>query len=215
MGKRFFITATNTDIGKTYTTKLLLRELASRGLRVGVIKPIETGVVDNFAPDGSELLKLIKELNSEFENVNLQDIVPITYELPAAPLIASNYAKLDFKKIDLAIEKLEKLCDILIIEGAGGLYVPVDADIMMVDLIKYFKASALLVTHCSLGCINDTLLSKKLLEDEKIKHQVVFNCRDDDNDFAKVSEPYFLKSGFKVLKVNQDIDTICDVLYNS
>jgi dethiobiotin synthetase len=215
MRKRIFITATNTDIGKTYTSKLLLRELASRGLRVGVIKPIETGVVNNFAPDGNELLKLIKELNREFDNVNLQDIVPITYELPAAPFIASNYAKLDLEKIDLAIEKLEKLCDILIIEGAGGLYVPVDADTMMVDLIKHFRASALLVTHCSLGCINDTLLSKKLLEDENIKHLVVFNCRDDDNDFAKVSQPYFLKSGFEVLKVSQDIDTICDVLYNS
>ncbi|HEY9203496.1 MAG TPA: dethiobiotin synthase, partial [Sulfurimonas sp.] len=44
MTKRIFVTATNTNIGKTYTTKLLLREYASRGLKVGVIKPIETGV---------------------------------------------------------------------------------------------------------------------------------------------------------------------------
>ncbi|MDA3907609.1 MAG: dethiobiotin synthase [Sulfurimonas sp.] len=214
MTKRIFITATNTDIGKTYTTKLLLCEFASRGLRVGVIKPIETGVVDGQAPDGSELLESVKALNSEFENISLSDVVPITYELPAAPFISSNNTKLDFKLLDKAVEKLEKLCDVLIIEGAGGLYVPIDEDTMMVDLIQHFNAHALLVTHCSLGCINDTLLSKKVLEDKNIKHLVAFNCRENDESFSSVSEPYFLKTEFDVLKVSENIDTICDVLYN-
>ncbi len=214
MKKRIFITATNTDIGKTYTTKLLLQEFASRGLRVGVIKPIETGVIDGYAQDGSELLACIKKLNSEFENVSLSDIVPITYELPASPFVSSNNTKLDLQLLDKTVARLEKLCDVLIIEGAGGLYVPIDEDMMMVDLIKHFEASALLVTHCSLGCVNDTLLSKKLLEDKDIEHKVVFNCREDDMSFSTVSEPYFLKTGFEVLKVSQNIDTICDVLYN-
>ena len=214
MTKRFFITATNTDIGKTYTTKLLLREFASRGLRVGVIKPIETGVVDGYAPDGSELLACVKELNCEFENLSVEDIVPITYELPAAPFVSSNNTKLDLQLLDKAVEKLEKLCDVLIIEGAGGLFVPVDEDTMMVDLIKHFNAHALLVTHCSLGCINDTLLSKKVLEDKNIEHLVAFNCRENDESFSSVSGPYFSKTGFEVLKVSQNIDTICDVLYN-
>ena len=214
MKKRIFITATNTDIGKTYTTKLLLKEYASRGIRVGVVKPIETGVVDGFAPDGSELLKLIKELNSEYSATSIQDIVPITYELPAAPFIASNNTPLDIQKIDKAIQKAEKLCDVLIIEGAGGLYVPIDEEYMVIDLIKYLKADALLVTHCSLGCINDTILSLKALEQEKISHQVIFNCRELDDSFHRISEPYFIKSGYEVLKVSQNIDTICDVLYN-
>ena len=214
MKKRIFITATNTDIGKTYTTKLLLREYASRGLRVGVIKPIETGVVDGCAPDGIELLATIKDLNSEFKNLALNDIVPITYSLPAAPFVSSNNKKLDIQKLDKAVEKLEMFCDILIIEGAGGLYVPVDEDTMMIDMINHFQASALLVTHCSLGCINDTLLSKKFLEDKNIKHVVAFNCRDNNESFSIVSEPYFLETGFEVMKVSQNIDTICDVLYN-
>ena len=71
------ITATNTDIGKTYTTKLLLKEYASRGIRVGVVKPIETGVVDGYAPDGSELLALVKELNVEFENISLDNKISV------------------------------------------------------------------------------------------------------------------------------------------
>ena len=213
MRKRIFITATNTDIGKTYTTKLLLKELASRNIRVGVIKLIETGVVES-APDGDELLACVKELNSEFEDITIEDIVPITYELPAAPFVSSANTPLDFKKLDKAVEKLEKLCNILIIEGAGGLYVPIDDKTMMIDLITHFKATALLVTHCSLGCINDTLLSKKTLSDRNIPHAIAFNCRENDTDFSTVSEPYFLQVGFEVLKVNENIDSICDVLYN-
>lgn len=60
MTKRIFVTATNTNIGKTYTTKLLLKEFASKGLSVGVIKPIETGVVDGYAEDAEELLECKK-----------------------------------------------------------------------------------------------------------------------------------------------------------
>ncbi|MCK9491644.1 MAG: dethiobiotin synthase [Sulfurimonas sp.] len=214
MKKRIFVTATNTDIGKTYTTKLLLREFASRGFRVGAIKPIETGVIDADAKDAKELFSVLKELNSEFNELSIEDIVPITYELPASPFVASGGEKLDLDKIKRSIEKLERYCDILIIEGAGGLFVPVDADLVMLDLIKEFNASALLVTHCSLGCINDTLLSKRVLEDAKIKHQVAFNCREEDENFEVISLPYFLKSGFEVMKVEENIDTICDVLYN-
>jgi dethiobiotin synthetase len=214
MSKRIFVTATNTDIGKTYTTKLLLKEFASRGLRVGVIKPVETGVINGVYLDGNELLKCVQELNSEFNNIDVKDIVPISYELPAAPYVSSNAKKFDFKLVDEKVGFLEKHCDVLIFEGAGGLLVPVDEDNMIVDLIKHYKADALLVTHCSLGCINDTLLSKKLLDDMDIKHTIAFNCRDEDKSFKDVSEPYFKKTNFEVLKVSKDIDKICDLLYN-
>jgi len=214
MSKRIFVTATNTDIGKTYTTKLILKEFARRGLRVGVIKPVETGVVNEVYLDGNELLTCVQELNSEFDNINVKDIVPISYELPASPFISSGGKKFDFEYVDKKIKQLEELCDVLILEGAGGLLVPVDEENMVVDLIKYYEASALLVTHCSLGCINDTLLSKRLLEIMDIKHTVAFNCRENDSSFKDISETYFKKTNFEVLKVSQNIDKICDVLYN-
>lgn len=213
MSKRIFITATNTDIGKTYTSKLILKEFASRGLRVGAIKLIETGVKE-FAPDAEALLTCVQELNAEFKDIKVEDIVPITYKLPAAPFVASNNTPLDLPKLNVAVEKLEELCDVLIIEGAGGLYVPVDENYMMIDLIQHFEAPALLVTHCALGCINDTLLSSKALDDRDIKHLTAFNCRESDSSFSEVSEPYFLNIEQKVVKVDDDIDTICDVLYN-
>ena len=214
MTKRIFVTATNTNIGKTYTTKQLLREYASRGYKVGALKPIETGVAGGYAEDAEELLEVVKELNTKLWHLEAEDIAPIVYEMPAAPYIASNNTPLDLKIILKKIEELEAFCDIIIIEGAGGLYVPIDDKYMMIDLISLLDAKALLVTHCSLGCINDTLLSKKALEEKKIEHAVAFNCKEGDESFSTISEPYFLKTDFRVLKLSRDIDIICDVLYN-
>lgn len=214
MAKRIFVTATNTNIGKTYTTVKLLKEYASRGLRVGAIKPVETGVVDGVYPDGDLLFATLKELNPAFKELSVEDIVPLSYELPAAPYIASRGEAFDFAVVNEAIDKLEEICDVLIIEGAGGLYVPVDGNFMIVDLISFFNATPLLVTHCSLGCINDTLLSLQVLKNKNLSTVFAFNCRESDESFSTISEPFFRNNKYDVLKVDEDIDTICDVLYN-
>lgn len=192
----------------------MLHHYASKGLRVGAIKPVETGVVGGVYPDGEQLLSTLKELNAECADLSIKDVVPLSFELPAAPYIASGGAMFDFDTVMSAIEKMEEYCDVLLIEGAGGLMVPVDYSFMMIDLIGFFNASALLVTHCSLGCINDTLLSLQALDHKNINAVLAFNCRDNDAEFAKISEPYFIKKKQDVLKVANDIDTICDVLYN-
>ena len=214
MKKRIFITATNTNIGKTYTTKKLLEAFARRGLAVGVIKPIETGVIDGYAQDGEELLECVKSLNPKLWSLEVEDVVPITYELPAAPFIASNNAPFDFKKVLKMLEAMEANCDIVLIEGAGGLYVPIDEKLMMIDLIKMLDAKALLISHCSLGCINDTILSQKALETLHVNYLTAFNCKDGDTEFETQSKPYFLHADQKILKVDDDIDLICELLYN-
>lgn len=190
LAKRIFITATNTDIGKTYATKLLMQVFSTMGYRVGVCKPIETGV--ETAPlDGTALLELLHQLNPLTHHLNINDIVPIQYTLPAAPYIASNAEEIDLSLVDTALSKQEALCDILLIEGAGGLYVPVDKQTMMIDLIDRFEAKALLISHCRLGCINDTLLSHYALNDKEISHIWTLNCHADDHSFSKISEPFF------------------------
>jgi dethiobiotin synthetase len=214
MKKRIFITATNTDIGKSYTTRLLLRAFASRGLSVGVIKPVETGVENKKYPDGDALLALVRELNPLFCDVVVEDIVPISHPLAAAPFVASGGALFDMQKVFRSVEKLEKLCDILLIEGAGGLLVPLDENTMVLDMIQHLDATALLVTHCALGCINDTLLSKKALDDAGVANRVVFNPRTHDEAFERLSEPYFKAKKWDILKTDRDIDRLCDVLYN-
>lgn len=204
LAKRIFITATNTDIGKTYTTKLLMQELTKLGFRVGVIKPIETGVVDDVYPDGEVLLELLKQCNPLAWSLNVEDIVPISFPLPAAPYIASGFQTLNYEKIEEAIMQQEAFCDILLIEGAGGLFVPIDQHTMMIDLITKFSASALLVTHCSLGCINDTLLHKKALDERGITNRVVFNCKAHQQEgFEKISLPYFQKVFSEIFTTKQ------------
>jgi dethiobiotin synthetase len=202
VAKRIFITATNTDIGKTYVTTHLLKHYAALGFKVGVIKPIETGVEDT-PIDGSLLLSLVQSLNPAMTKLDLKDIVPIQFELPAAPYCANGAKPIDLSIVDEAIKKIEPLCDILIIEGAGGLYVPLDKETMMIDLIKRFAAKALLVSHCRLGCINDTLLSIKALQEMNVNFIWTLNCHADDLNFHQVSEPYF-KDNFPDFTVFKD-----------
>ncbi len=192
-------------------TKLLIGELTKLGHRVGVFKPIETGVSD-LPIDGSALLEVIQLHNKEMGHLTVDDIVPIQYTLPAAPFVASAGETIDMKRIDKALQKIETLCDIVLIEGAGGLMVPVDNELMMIDLIGHFKAKALLVTHCRLGCINDTLLSINALRQANITHEWAFNCREDDTTFSEVSEPYFLDKDIKTYHISRDLNDLTKAL---
>ena len=137
INKSLFITATNTDVGKTYAASLFLKAFAKEGLKVGYFKPCETGVKDK-PLDGSKMLALTKSLNPDF-NVNIDFVVPYQFKLPAAPFVAKGSQKIDIDFLLKRKEELEKLCDILIIEGAGGLMVPLEKDFFIIDLIKKFN----------------------------------------------------------------------------
>ncbi len=189
--QKIFVTATNTDIGKTYATKQLLQQYASLGYRVGVLKPIETGVTAT-PQDGSALLALAQQLNPLLRHLHVNDIVPIQFTLPAAPFVANQGEPIDLSPVKTALQKLDSLCDIVLIEGAGGVMVPIDATTLTVDLIAYCNANALLVSHCRLGCINDTLLTVRLLQERAITHTLAFNCKEGElAHFKQVSQPYF------------------------
>ncbi len=209
---RIFITATNTDIGKTYATKLLIQAYSALGYRVGVIKPVETGVID--APlDGTELLQEVQKHNDSFKALSVKDIVPYQFELPAAPLIANKEKiKIDFRVIEKKIQELEVLCDVMIIEGAGGLYVPLDEKHFIIDLIQYLDAKTLLVTHANLGCINDTLLSLQALEHEKIPHTFAINIHNNLKNFRTTSAHYFDENYEDYFLLSRDIEKIAKEL---
>lgn len=211
MAKRIFITATNTDIGKTYVTEHLLKHFNGMGFKVGVIKPIETGVKES-PIDGSLLLSLVQSLNPAMTAVDISDIVPIQFQLPAAPYCANNARPIDLSVVDAAIAKIEPLCDILLIEGAGGLYVPVDQETMMIDLIERFDAKALLVSHCRLGCINDTILSINAMKARKLDFVWTLNCHTDDTSFKHVSEPYFRDTYPDYTVFDRDIEKVAKAL---
>ena len=166
INKSIFITATNTDVGKTYASEKFLRYFTSKGLKVGYFKPFETGVID-FPLDGTKMLNLVKTLNPSFD-VTINDVVPYQFKLPAAPYVAKENTIIDIEFLKEKKKYLEQFCDLLIIEGAGGLMVPVEKDLFIIDLIKIFDASAILIAPSKLGCINDTLLSINVLKAKNI-----------------------------------------------
>ncbi|MDX4063626.1 dethiobiotin synthase [Aliarcobacter skirrowii] len=203
INKAIFITATNTDVGKTYACEKFLNFFANANLRVGYFKPIETGVQNSSPLDGSKMLNLAKKLNKDFEHISINDCVPYQFTLPASPYVAKENSNIDIEFLKKKKEYLQKFCDILIIEGAGGLMVPIEKDFFMIDLIKEFNTKAFLITPSKLGSINDTLLSIEALKNRKIDFEFFINLYLDIDSFDKVSRP-FLEDYFKELKFLQD-----------
>ena len=205
-----FITATNTDIGKTYATCRLIKELSSQGLKVGVFKPIETGV-EEYPLDGKLLLETAVKYNPSLKSFTCRDVVPIQYTLPAAPYVSKGLETIDMKAIHVAFEKMAKVSDVVLVEGAGGLMVPVDIELYMYDFIKEFDAVTLLVTHANLGCINDTLLNKNLLDSLHVEYEWCVNFRDNQDSFDITTLPYYKK----VISLQDDIKILSENLLKS
>ncbi|QKF68031.1 dethiobiotin synthetase [Arcobacter venerupis] len=190
MKKILFVSATNTDVGKTYACGKLLEHYAKKGFKVGYFKPFETGVVD-FPLDGTKMLNLVKTLNPSF-NVTINDVVPYQFKLPAAPYVAKENTIIDIEFLKEKKKYLEQFCDVLIIEGAGGLMVPIEKDLFIIDLIKIFDCEAILITSSKLGGINDTLLSINALKAKNINFKFYINLYQDIESFEKVSKPFLL-----------------------
>ncbi|WP_320034886.1 dethiobiotin synthase [Halarcobacter sp.] len=200
---RVFITATNTDVGKTYASEQILKHYAKKGFKVGYFKPCETGVTHS-PLDGSKMLNLVKELNPEFK-VTIEDVVPYQFKLPAAPYVAKEDKDINFIFLKEKIAYLETMCDFLVIEGAGGLMVPVLKDIFMIDLIDIFEAKPILIAPSKLGCINDILLSIEALKKREIEFEWYINLFQDKDSYDEVSKP-FLEDYFGKLKYLHELD---------
>ena len=185
-----FITATGTNVGKTHTTVKLIEAFASQGFSVGAFKPIETGV-NTIPHDASLLLKVCQKVNKNFKSLNPEDITAYTFPLPAAPFCADTENEIVIEKIIEKYQELSQLCDILLVEGAGGLLVPVTKDFMMIDLAKKLETKVLLVTPSRLGCINDTLLSMEALNSRDMGFEWCVNLFEDSDSFDEVTRPFY------------------------
>ncbi len=198
-----FISATNTDVGKTYACEKILKHYSNKGLKVGYFKPCETGVI-NTPLDGTKMLNLVKKLNPDFD-LDINEVVPYQFELPAAPYVAKKDSDIDIDFLKKQVIYLKSFCDVLVIEGAGGLMVPIKKDLFIIDLIKEFEAKAVLISPSKLGCINDTLLSIEALKNRNIDFDWYINLYQDKDSFNEVSRP-FLEDYFKELKFLKDLD---------
>ncbi|WOE70372.1 dethiobiotin synthase [Hydrogenimonas thermophila] len=212
---KIFVTATNTNIGKTYTTVALMQEAAKQGLRPAGFKPIETGVLNGKPADGTILLKTMQELNPSANELTIDDVVPIQFELPAAPYVAKGNKTISFDLIKEKLKKIEKVCDILFIEGAGGLLVPIEDNLFMIDLPAIFKVDrTLLISPSRLGSINDTLLSMEALTRREINFDLAINLYEDYESFEEVTLPYYKKAGESFYLLPRDLSKLISTFSN-
>lgn len=165
-----FITGTDTDVGKTVVTAGISAVMQGLGYSIGVYKPVQSGaIVKNgflMSPD----IAFVKSIDPNIEAKCTYNFVPAT-----APSLA---AEIDNVKIDkeLILNDFDNLTynnDITIVEGAGGLMVPIDESYMMTDLIKDLDIPIVIVARPDLGTINHTLLTINVAKNLGIKIQGV------------------------------------------
>ncbi|MCX8034139.1 MAG: dethiobiotin synthase [Thermodesulfovibrio sp.] len=172
----YFITGTDTGVGKTIVSAAILRGFIKKGLKVGAMKPIETGCLNKdgiLLPSDGMFLRDMAEMNDPLEFVT-----PIKFENPLSPFVAS---KLEDKDIDLerifkVFENLKKKYDYMVVEGIGGLMVPITkilkkkakAIYFVRDLIKDMAMEVIIVSRPTLGTINHTFLTVEALKIKKI-----------------------------------------------
>ncbi|MDY6934863.1 MAG: dethiobiotin synthase [Spirochaetota bacterium] len=159
MSNGMFITGTDTDVGKTIVAAGFACAIKARGMDVGVMKPVATGAArirDELISDDVRFLVESIKCVDEITNIN-----PITLELPLSPLVASRLEKreIDIGKIREAYGMLCARHDYVVVEGIGGILVPILEDYYVTDLIRELDLPVIIVTRPSLGTINQTLLT--------------------------------------------------------
>ena len=163
MAKKIFITATGTDIGKTYISALIVKSMRDAGLNCGYYKPVLSGVVEkNGKLIESDCNYVVKTANIP---TSADDCVTYWWKEAVSPHLAAKRAgmEIDINHIKSEFTKKNKEYDYLLIEGAGGITCPLRLEngekYILKDLIKELQAPIVIVADGGLGTINSTLLT--------------------------------------------------------
>ncbi len=190
--KGIFITGTDTSVGKTKVACVIAEDLRKKGISVGVMKPISSG--------GRRDALLLRKSAGVDDPLN--DINPVYFKEPLAPLVAS---KIEKKEISLTkiIRAYKDLCqrhNFLIVEGTGGLMVPITNNMYMADLAKMFGLPLVIVSRPGLGTINHTLLTINCARQYglKILGFVVDYTRDGGKGLAEKTNPEIIRKLGKI-----------------
>ena len=161
-----FITATDTGVGKTFVGSALVTCLSQRGIDVGVMKPIETGVSQSTRAQ-SDGMRLRKAAEADDP---LVEVCPYVFRLPVAPLTA---AQAEGKAIQVtpilrAFRTLSQKHAFMVVEGVGGIYVPLTQTLNLSDIIYKMRLPVIVIGRSGLGGINHALLTLHALRDQNI-----------------------------------------------
>ncbi|GAA4185599.1 MULTISPECIES: dethiobiotin synthase [Sphingobacterium] len=171
----YFVSGIDTGIGKSYATGLIAKQWNAEGLRTITQKMVQTGNTTI-----SEDITLHRQLMGlAFTEDDQEKItMPEIFSYPASPHLAAQIDKreIDFEKIRQATAQLSQRYDAVLVEGAGGLMVPLTEDYLIIDYIKEMNYPLLFVTSGKLGSINHTLLSLEAVATRGINlHTVIYN----------------------------------------
>lgn len=174
MSEIFFVSGIDTDAGKSYATGLLAKKLMQEGQKVATVKFIQTGCED-FSEDIATHRRIMGvELPEDKTGLTF----PLLFSYPASAQLAARLdgKEIDLSKVDHALEELSKNYDIILVEGAGGLMVPITDDYFTIDYPHSRKLPVILVTNGILGSINHTVLSLEALKSRGMTlHSVLYN----------------------------------------
>lgn len=167
--RAFFVTGTDTGVGKTLISAALLRALRERGVRVAGMKPVASGCRET--SDGirnDDALALIAEAS---EPAPYRIVNPYAFIPAIAPHVAAVEAgtRIDLRELERAFRILAGLADVVVIEGAGGWLTPLDERHALADFVKRVKADVILVVGLRLGCLNHALLTAQAIERSGLK----------------------------------------------
>jgi dethiobiotin synthetase len=162
MGKGYFITGTDTNVGKTWATVALMRYFKIRGKTVVGMKPVASGCAMQDGQIKNEDALLIQENASVQIDYDL--INPYAYEPPVSPHIAGVNHPVELNQLIARFELLKTLADVVVVEGAGGWYTPLNEREANSDLAMALALPVIMVVAIRLGCINHARLTYQAIK---------------------------------------------------
>jgi dethiobiotin synthetase len=182
MSQIIFVSGIHTDAGKSYATGWLANKFTEQGLKVITQKFVQTGNVGS--SEDIAVHRKIMQCGMLPEDLD-GTTAPQIFSYPCSPQLAAEIdgRKIDLDAIDRSAATLAERYDVVLIEGAGGLMVPLTDDFWTIDYISSRALPVVLVTNGTLGSINHTLLSLEAIERRGIAlHSVIYNAHFDSAD---------------------------------
>lgn len=160
----YFITGTDTEIGKTHVSCVVLDAWRTQGLRVAGYKPIAAGAEFIDGQWSNEDARRLQIASSP--GVSLAEINPLCLQQPIAPHLAAEaeQRKIEFAPLLAGFAQLQQRTDRVLVEGVGGFCVPLNAQQNSIDLAHAFNLSVIMVVGMRLGCLNHALLTAMAIE---------------------------------------------------
>jgi dethiobiotin synthetase len=191
MEKGVFVTGSDTGVGKTVIAGAIAAAIKAQGLDVGVMKPVASGAKRIDGKLVSEDAVYLKKIIGSTDNDDL--VNPVRLEPSIAPTMAASKSgvPIDIDKIWKAYEALTNKHDFVVVEGIGGLMVPIDDTLFVADLVSKMDLALVIVSSDYLGAINHTLLTVEYARSRNIRIKgIVINMLKNGDDFVREIEKY-------------------------